>query len=115
MIDEKFVDGVFAARLDRGMLRIDFYSVDIGSKPGVEGEKVPRQRLVMTPQGFAETYAVFTDIMQKMQKAGPAGATGANSGPAPGPQGQPDSGQPSPSGQGSSEEPNASGGPSPNF
>ena len=77
MIEETYVDGVLAAGFNRGMLRIDFYSVSPGQvEPGAAEEKLPRQRLVMTPAGFAEAYAVFTGIMRKLQEAGLAGAPG---------------------------------------
>jgi len=104
MIDEQYVDGVLAAGLNRGMLRIDLYSVSPGSKPGSLEEKLPRQRLVMTPAGFAEIYGVFTGIMQKLQQAGLVGAPGLKA------DAQPESAEPSASG-----EPADSGGLSPNF
>ena len=70
MADELYVDGVLAAGMNRGMLRIDFYSVSPVPGSATEETKLPGQRLVMTPQGFAETYAVFTDIMRKLTEAG---------------------------------------------
>lgn len=80
MIDEKYVDGVLSAGLNRGMLRIDFYSVSPGVTPGAAEEKLPRQRLVMTPAGFTEVYAMFTGIMQKLEQAGLAAAPGQRPG-----------------------------------
>jgi hypothetical protein len=70
MIDETYVDGVLAAGLNRGMMRIDLYSVSPGTTPGAAEEKLPRQRLVMTPAGFAEIYGIFTAIMQKLEQEG---------------------------------------------
>ena len=70
MIEETYVDGVLGAGLNRGMLRIDFYSLSPASGGGGEEIRTPRQRLIMTPQGFAEAYAVFTDIMLKLKETG---------------------------------------------
>lgn len=80
MIDEIYVDGVLAAGFHRGMLRIEFFSVAPGAGspggPASEERKQPRQRLIMTPQGFAETYGVFTEIMLKLKQAGLLGEPG---------------------------------------
>ena len=94
MIDETYVDGVLSAGLNRGMLRIDLYSFSPGASPGAAEEKLPRQRLVMTPTGFVEIYGIFTAIMQKLEQEGlvvaPVGKPAAQPEPAKpsGPEGQ---------------------------
>lgn len=78
MHDEIYVDGVLGAVFKRGMLRIDLFTLAPESRTGTPGEEETRQflqRLVMTPQGFAEAYGVFTQIMLRLSQSGvlPAG------------------------------------------
>lgn len=89
MHDEIYVDGVLAAVFKRGMLRIDLFTLAPESRPempgrGGEEEKQLRQRLLMTPQGFAEAYGVFTEIMLKLKQSGLIQAAGLPSEPSPG-------------------------------
>jgi len=79
MHDELYVDGVLGAVFKRGMLRIDLFTLAPETRTGAPAEEETKQflqRLVMTPQGFAETYGVFTQIMLRLSQSGvvPAGA-----------------------------------------
>ncbi|KAF0235206.1 MAG: hypothetical protein FD177_365 [Desulfovibrionaceae bacterium] len=79
MHDEIYVDGVLGAVFKRGMLRIDLFTLAPETRTGAPADEETKQflqRLVMTPQGFAEAYGVFTQIMQRLSQSGvvPAGA-----------------------------------------
>lgn len=82
MHDEIYVDGVLGAVFKRGMLRIDLFTLAPETRTGSPAEPSEKetkqflQRLVMTPQGFAEAYGVFTQIMLRLSQSGvlPAGA-----------------------------------------
>jgi hypothetical protein len=73
MHDEIYVDGVLGAVFKRGMLRIDLFTLAPETRTGAPTEEETKQflqRLVMTPQGFAEAYAVFTQIMRRLSQSG---------------------------------------------
>lgn len=73
MHDELYVDGVLGAVFKRGMLRIDLFTLAPETRTGSPAEEETKQflqRLVMTPQGFAEAYGVFTQIMLRLSQSG---------------------------------------------
>lgn len=76
MHDEIYVDGVLGAVFKRGMLRIDLFTLAPETRTGAPAEPAEEetkqflQRLVMTPQGFAEAYGVFTQIMLRLSQSG---------------------------------------------
>jgi hypothetical protein len=92
MHDEIYVDGVLGAVFKRGMLRIDLFTLAPKTRTGAPADEETKQflqRLVMTPQGFAEAYGVFTQIMHRLNQSGvasvdttpPEAATQETSGP----------------------------------
>lgn len=83
MHDEIYVDGVLGAVFKRGMLRIDLFTLAPETRMGLPAEEETKQflqRLVMTPQGFAEAYGVFTQIMLKLSQSGVVPASAAPQG-----------------------------------
>lgn len=80
MHDEIYVDGVLGAVFKRGMLRIDLFTLAPETRTGSPAEEETKQflqRLVMTPQGFAEAYGVFTQIMLRLSQSGVVSAGAA--------------------------------------
>ena len=65
MIEEVFVDGVSAIGMSKGAVRMDLYTVE----PGNFDVRVPRQRLIMTGEGFRELYQIMTQAMQRLDAA----------------------------------------------
>ena len=84
MSDELFVDGI----LGKGAVRIDFFAMGEGLDAKGQPTKERRQRLVMTTEGFVESFALLAGVMEKLKAAGlvaprPApGATGTGTPPA---------------------------------
>lgn len=64
MADEIFVDGVLGVGFSQGAMRIDFYTVSNVSQPS----KKSVLRLIMTKEGFVETYGQFTEVIQQLHK-----------------------------------------------
>ncbi len=85
MIEEVFVDGVSAIGMSKGAVRMDLYTVE----PGDFDKRVPRQRLILTVEGFRELYQLMGQAMQRMEASSspltrqPAKVSGENSGKEP--------------------------------
>ena len=90
MSDELFVDGISGVGFGKGAVRIDFFAlsadaVDAKGQPAKER----RQRLVMTTEGFVESFALLAGVMEKLKAAGlvsqrPAAASEKTKNPAQG-------------------------------
>ncbi|WP_428563530.1 MAG: hypothetical protein ACP59X_00450 [Solidesulfovibrio sp. DCME] len=85
MSDELFVDGILGVGFGKGAVRIDFFALGEGQDAKGQPAKERRQRLVMTTEGFVESYAMLTGVMEKLKAAGlvaarPAGGTGGGGG-----------------------------------
>lgn len=71
MSDELFVDGILGIGFGKGAVRIDFFAlaadaVDAKGQPAKER----RQRLVMTTEGFVESFAMLSGVMEKLEAQG---------------------------------------------
>jgi len=71
MTEELFVDGILGVGFGKGAVRIDFFAmaadaVDAKGQPVRER----RQRLVMTTEGFIESFALLAGVMEKLQTQG---------------------------------------------
>ncbi|HCR12532.1 hypothetical protein [Solidesulfovibrio sp.] len=88
MSDELFVDGILGIGFGKGAVRIDFFAMGEGLDAKGQPTKERRQRLVMTTEGFVESFALLAGVMEKLKAAGlvaprPApGATGTGTPPA---------------------------------
>lgn len=71
MIPEIFADGVGEVGFGGGMVRIDLVSLSVTDNDADGNPKREvRQRLVMTPQGFLETYASMQGMLEKLVELG---------------------------------------------
>ncbi|MEA4856938.1 hypothetical protein [Solidesulfovibrio sp.] len=70
MSDELFVDGILGVGFGKGAVRIDFFALGEGQDAKGQPTKERRQRLVMTTEGFVESYAMLTGVMEKLKAAG---------------------------------------------
>jgi hypothetical protein len=88
MSDELFVDGILGIGFGKGAVRIDFFAMGEDLDAKGQPTKERRQRLVMTTEGFVESFALLAGVMEKLKAAGlvaprPApGATGTGTPPA---------------------------------
>lgn len=88
MSDELFVDGILGVGFGKGAVRIDFFAMGEGLDAKGQPVKERKQRLVMTTEGFVESFAMLAGVMEKLKAAGlvaqrpAAGATGAGTPPA---------------------------------
>ncbi|WP_156921688.1 hypothetical protein [Desulfovibrio inopinatus] len=71
MIDEKFSDGLMKIDLGRGVIRLDFYSLS-ADKVDAKGEPLRErcQRIILTPQGFVESFNMMQNVMDKFIESG---------------------------------------------
>lgn len=71
MSDELFVDGILGVGFGKGAVRIDFFAM---SADAVDAKGQPvkerRQRLVMTTEGFVESFALLAGVMEKLKAQG---------------------------------------------
>ena len=89
MSDELFVDGISGVGFGKGAVRIDFFAFS-AENPDGKGKpaKENKQRLVMTTEGFVESFTLLAGVMDKLKDAGlvaprpAAGATGTGTPPA---------------------------------
>ncbi len=86
MSDELFADGVLSVGFGKGAVRIDYFA--LGETLDEQGQplKEHRQRIVMTTEGFVESFALMAGVIEKLKAAGviaarPAAAQGENQGP----------------------------------
>ena len=66
-----FVDGVSDISMVNGMVRVDLFSFSATEK-GADGSPQPefRQRIVLSPAGFLETFGAMQGMVQRLQDAG---------------------------------------------
>ncbi|MFU2210501.1 hypothetical protein [Solidesulfovibrio sp. C21] len=71
MSDELFVDGISGVGFGKGAVRIDFFAFS-AENPDGKGKpaKENKQRLVMTTEGFVESFALLAGVMEKLKAAG---------------------------------------------
>lgn len=84
MSDELFVDGILGIGFGKGAVRIDFFAMGEGLDAKGQPTKERRQRLVMTTEGFVESFALLAGVMEKLKAAGlvaPRPAASANGTP----------------------------------
>ena len=89
MSDELFVDGILGIGFGKGAVRIDFFAMGEGLDAKGQPTKERRQRLVMTTEGFVESFALLAGVMEKLKAAGlvaqrPAAASEKTKNPAQG-------------------------------
>lgn len=82
MSDELFVDGILGVGFGKGAVRLDFFSMGDGLDAKGQPVKERKQRLVMTTEGFVESFALLAGVMEKLKAAGlvtarPGGAQSA--------------------------------------
>lgn len=88
MSDELFVDGILGIGFGKGAVRVDFFAMGEGLDAKGQPTKERRQRLVMTTEGFVESFALLAGVMEKLKAAGlvaprpAASATGTGTPPA---------------------------------
>ena len=88
MSDELFVDGILGVGFGKGAVRIDFFAMGEGRDAKGQPTKERRQRLVMTTEGFVESFTLLAGVMDKLKDAGliaprpAADATGTGTPPA---------------------------------
>ncbi|EFL51753.1 conserved hypothetical protein [Solidesulfovibrio fructosivorans JJ]] len=71
MSDELFVDGISGIGFGKGAVRIDFFALSADSLDGKgKPAKERKQRLVMTTEGFIESFAMLAGVMEKLKTAG---------------------------------------------
>ncbi len=96
MSDELFVDGISGIGFGKGAVRIDFFALS-GDAVDAKGQpaRERKQRLVMTTEGFVESFAMLAGVMEKLKAQGVVAArpAGKAADPAAGKDG---SGSPSP-------------------
>ncbi len=71
MADEKFSDGLMKIDVSRGVIRLDFYTLS-ADKTDAKGEPLRErcQRIILTPQGFVDSYNMMQNIMDKFIESG---------------------------------------------
>lgn len=70
MSDELFVDGILGVGFGKGAVRIDFFAMGEGLDAKGQPVKERRQRLIMTTEGFVESFALLSGVMEKLKAAG---------------------------------------------
>ena len=71
MIPEIFADGIGDISFGNGVIRVDLVSLSATAKDD-KGQPLRelRQRVIMSPQGFLETYAAMENVLQKLVEMG---------------------------------------------
>ncbi len=71
MTEELFVDGILGVGFGKGAVRVDLFTM---SADAVDANGHPvrerRQRLIMTTEGFIESFNLLADVMEKLQAQG---------------------------------------------
>ncbi|WP_300163986.1 hypothetical protein [Solidesulfovibrio sp.] len=80
MSDELFVDGILGVGFGKGAVRIDFFAMGEGLDAKGQPTKERKQRLVMTTEGFVESFAMLAGVMEKLKAAGLVAARPATTG-----------------------------------
>lgn len=70
MIDETYADGISGIQITGNVIRIDFASHDVvdgeGGQEGAKPPLVPRQRLIMTLDGFGHSFGMLERVMKRL-------------------------------------------------
>ncbi|MDA0239188.1 MAG: hypothetical protein O3A84_04055 [Proteobacteria bacterium] len=68
---ELFADGIMELGFGNGMVRMDLYSLSAVEKDADGNPKREfRQRIIMPPQGFLESFSTMQEMFKRLETAG---------------------------------------------
>lgn len=69
--NQQFIDGVFNVGIQDGAVRIDFFTYSPTQRDS-DGKAARQfsQRLVMSPQGFLQTYSALDQLVRQLEERG---------------------------------------------